>query len=397
MLIYKMKFIEKLQNRFYIYIFKELAYILCLALGILTFILIMSKMGRITDLVINKGVDLIDIILLIIYSSPPFLTFTLPMAFLLSTIVVLGRLSAENEMLALKASGINLKCLFYPIAAVGIIITIVGLINTNIILPASGELFRSTLLNVIKKGISVDDKEGVFNDSITGVIIYINKVDTNNKSLSGILVSDNRDKDVKQMISADKGLINYDPASLDLYFVLEKGSLHRWEKTNDVYRNLSFKNYSFSINLTNMLPGNVSLRKRPYEMDIKELRQSLSSANHSDRYDLLLEIYKKFSIPFSSLAFIFLTIPLGVRRRMEGKLPGIIYSLVLFIFYYILMAFTENIGKAINLPAIFTSCIPNIIIISIGLIFLKQLNSEEYTGISQKLKYLWGYYLEKAK
>jgi lipopolysaccharide export system permease protein len=397
MLISKIKFIEKLQNKFYLYLLKELAYILCLALGILTFILIMSKMGRIADLVINKGVELKDIILLIIYSSPPFLTFTLPMAFLLSTIVVLGRLSSENEILALKASGIDLRCLFYPIAAAGIIITIVGLINTNIFLPKSSELFRATLLNVIKKGISVDDKEGVFNDSISGVIIYIDKVDTNNKSLSGILVSDDRDKDVKQMISADKGFINYDPASLDLYFVLEKGSLHRWEKVNDVYRNLSFKNYSFSINLTNMLPSNVSLRKRPYEMDIKELRHALLSANASDRYDLLLEIYKKFSIPFSSLAFIFLTIPLGVRRRIEGKFSGIIYSLVLFIFYYILMAFTENIGKTIHLPAILTSCIPNIIIFSIGFNLLKQLNSEENTGISQKLKYLWGYYLEKAK
>jgi lipopolysaccharide export system permease protein len=392
-----MKFIEKMHNKFYLYIFKELAYILCLALGILTFILIMSKMGRIADLVINKGIDLKDIILLIVYSSPPFLTFTLPMAFLLSTIVVLGRLSAENEILVLKASGINLKCLFYPIASVSIIITFVGLINTNIFLPKSGELFRATLLNVIKKGISVDDKEGVFNDTISGVIIYINKVDANNKSLSGILVSDDRDKDVKQMISADKGLINYDPATLDLYFLLEKGSLHRWEKINDVYRNLSFKNYSFSINLTNMLPGNVSLRKRPYEMDIKELRQSLPGASPSDRYDLLLEIYKKFSIPLSSLAFIFLTIPLGVRRGIGGKFSGIVYSLVLFIFYYILMAFTENIGKAISLPAILTSCIPNIIIISAGFSLLKQLNSEEYTGISQKLKYFWGYYLEKVK
>ncbi|MCX5806916.1 MAG: LptF/LptG family permease [Proteobacteria bacterium] len=392
-----MKFIEKLQNKFYIYIFKELAYILFLALGILTFILIMSKMGRIADLVINKGVDLKDIILLIIYSSPPFLTFTLPMAFLLSTIVVLGRLSAENEILILKTSGIDLKYLFYPIAAVGIIITIVGFINTNLLLPKSGELFRDTLINVVKKGVSVDDKEGVFNDSISGVVIYIDKVDTKNKSLLGILVSDDRDKDVKQMISADKGYVNYDPASLDLYFVLEKGSLHRWEKINDVYRNLSFKNYSFSINLTNMLPGNVSLRKRPYEMDIKELRQSLASASASDRYDLLLEIYKKFSIPFSSLAFIFLTIPLGVRRRIEGKVSGIIYSLALFIFYYILMAFTENVGKSIHLPALLTSFIPNILIIFIGLNLLKHLNSEENAGISEKLKYLWGHYLEKVK
>jgi lipopolysaccharide export system permease protein len=146
-----------------------------------------------------------------------------------------------------------------------------------------------------------------------------------------------------------------------------------------------------------MLPGATSLRKRPYEMDINELRKASLTASPSDKYDLLLEIYKKFTIPFSSLAFIFLTIPLGTRRKVEGKISGIIYSLLLFVFYYILMAFTENIGKTINLPAIITACIPNIVIILMSFHLLKQLNAEEYTGISQKIKYLWGQYVEKAK
>lgn len=392
-----MEFTGKLLKKFYLYLLKELTFIFCLAVGILTFILVLSRIGKIADLVINKGVALKDIILLIVYSASPYFTFTLPMAFLLSTIVVLGRLSTENEILALKASGVNLKCLFYPIAAVGVIVTIVGLLNTNILLPKSGELFRATLLNIVKKSISVDDKEGIFNDTIPGVVIYIDKVDTNNKSLSGIIVSDDRDKDVKQMISAGKGLINLDTVSLDLLFVLEKGNLHRWERANDVYRSLSFKSYSFSINLNNVLPSNVSLRKRPYEMDLKELKQALSTASPPDRYDLFLEIYKKFSIPLSSLAFMFLTIPLGIRRKIEGRFSGVIYSLVLFIFYYILMAFTENIGKTIHLPPLITSCVPNIIIMAIGFNLLKHLNTEEHTGISQKLKHLWGYYLEKAK
>ena len=79
--------ITKAYKRFYLYLLKELTYILLLSLAILTFILVMSRLGKLTDLVINKGVGLMDIVLLIVYSSPPYLTFTLPMAFLLSTIV----------------------------------------------------------------------------------------------------------------------------------------------------------------------------------------------------------------------------------------------------------------------------------------------------------------------
>jgi lipopolysaccharide export system permease protein len=398
MLSYKMEFVKKLHRKFYLYLLKELIQIFLLSLGILTFVFVLSRIGKIADLVINKGVEIKDIILLLVYSSPPYLTFTLPMAFLLSSIVVLGRLSTENEILALKASGVNLKCLFIPIVAIGVIITLIGLLNTNMLLPKSSELFRATLINIVKKGITVEDKEGVFNDSIPGIVIYIDKVDTKNKFLSGIIISDDRDKGLKQTISASKGIINLDSVTSDLYFVLEDGNLHRWEKAQDVYRNLSFKNYTFSMNLANMLPQNSNLRKRPYEMDTKELNKALVHANNpDDRYDILLEIYKRISLPLSSLAFIFLTIPLGIKRNIEGKFSGILYSLLLFIFYYILMAITENLGKTIHLPVVITSFTPNVIISIIGLYLLRNLNTEGQSKVSQKLKHLWVYYFEKAR
>lgn len=379
------------------YLMKELAYMFLLSLGILTFILVLARIGKMVDLVINKGVDLMDIVLLIVYSSPPYLMFTLPMAFLLSTIVILGRFSTENEILALKASGVNLKSLFHPLATFALVITIIGLINSVVLLPASSDKFRNTLINIIKKGISFEDKEGIFNDSIPGVTIYIDKVDIENKSLIGILVSDDRDKNLKQTISADKGLINLDPVSLDLYFVLENGNLQRWEKTSDVYRSIFFKDYSFSMNLANMLPNTTSLRKRPYEMNVQELRKAMKTANANDRYEYLLEIYKKISLPLSTFAFVFLAVPLGVRRKIEGNFSGILYSLFLFVIYYMLMAFTENAGRALKSPVFITSVIPNITIVGIGLSMLKNLNSEDHVTISQKIRYTWNHYFEKTK
>lgn len=389
--------IKALYKRFHLYILKELSYILLLSLVILTFILVMSRLGKLTDLVINKGVELMDIILLIIYSSPPYLTFTLPMAFLLSTIVTLGRLSTENEILALKASGVNLRCLFIPIASVGIIISAVALFNTNFLLPTSANLFRDTLLNVLKKGITVDDKEGIFNDTIPGVVIYIDKVDTQTNKLTGILVSDNRDKNEKQTISASSGFIHLDPATLDLSFILYNGSLHKWEKEDDTYRTVSFKDYNFMINLANMLPPSAGVRKRPFEMDRNELKNAMRLANKDRKYDLQIEIYKKITIPLSALAFVLLTIPLGIRRKVEGRFSGIVYSLALFVFYYILMALTENVGRTLRVSPLLVSGIPNITIVFLGLYLLRNLNVEEPTKTSQMIRFFWMRYLEKAK
>ena len=393
-----MNFIGALRKRFYIYLLKELTYIFLLSLGILTFILVLSRIGKLADLVINRGVEIKDIVLLIVYSSPPYLTFTLPMAFLLSTIVVLGRLSTENEILALKASGVNLKCLFMPLMAVAAAITFFGLLNASTLLPKSGNLFRDTLLNIVKKGISLDDKEGAFNDTLPDIVVYIDKVDTKDKHLTGILVADDRDKNVKQTISASRGIINLDPVTLDLAFILENGNLHRWEKKEDTYKNVSFKNYTFIMNLANVLPSNTFVRKRYFEMTNDELRAHIAVAQTNDlKYDLLLEIYKKVSIPMSSLAFVFLTVPLGIKRRVEGKFSGVLYSLLLFFFYYLLMAVTENVGRSIQMPVIITTFIPNIAIVLIGLYLIRGMNHEGQTSAALKLRELWVYCVEKTK
>lgn len=392
-----MYIIQTLNRKFYLYLLKELAYILLLSLGILTFILVMSRLGKLADLVINKGVEVKDIILLIVYSSPPYLTFTLPMAFLLSTIVVLGRLSTENEILALKASGVNLRCLFVPITAVAFTIAFIAFLNTNLLLPRSSDLFRDTLLNVVKKGITIEDKEGIFNDTIPGIVIYIDKADPEGKYLSGVLVADDRDKNLRQTISASKGIINLDPVTLDLSFVLKDGSLHRWEKDQDSYRTVAFQDYIFTMNLAAMLPQQANIRKRPFEMDTKALRKAMANANPDRRYELLLEIYKKMSVPLSSLAFVLLSVPLGIRRKVEGRFSGIVYSLALFIFYYILMALTEKLGYALQMPPLVAAFMPNVTIATLGLFLLRNLNQEEQTGVSQIVKRFWVRGYEKAQ
>jgi len=128
------------------------------------------------------------------------------------------------------------------------------------------------------------------------------------------------------------------------------------------------------------------------------LKKTLASEkNYAKRYDIMLEMYKKITIPLSPLAFIFLTIPLGVRRKIEGKFSGTLYSLLVFVLYYVLMAFTENIGKTIHLPAIITAFLPNLVVAAMGFYLLKHINEEEYATVSHKLKYFWTYCLEKTK
>ncbi len=386
-----------LWKKFYTYLFTELVSLLFLSLLIFTFILVVSRLGRIADLVINKGVDLSDIAYLILYSFPAYLTFTFPMACLLATIVVLGRLSGENEILALKASGIDLRYLLIPFAVLGIMISMVGMLNTTVFVARAADGFRDTLVGIAKKSISVEDKEGIFNDSIPGVVIFVEKADRKNHTLSGILISDDRDEGIKQMISADRGVMNLDPVSLDLSFTLHNGSLHRWEKESDTYRTVSFKDYVFAMNLMTVLPHNRELRRKPHEMGLQELIARHGQAKGEERYTWMLEIYKKFTIPLAAAAFVLVGVPLGITRRAEGKFSGVVYSLLIFISYYIVVALTDNVGRQFTVSPMLVAITPNILVAIAGLWFLRHLNTEEQARTPGRWKYAMEWLLEKVK
>lgn len=384
----------RLCKRFHFYLFKELLLFFFLSLTIFTFILVLSRLGKMADLVINKGVNLKDIALLIVYLSPPFLTFTLPMAFLLSSVVALGRLSNENEILVLKASGVNLGNLFVPVAMLGAVVFIAGFLNSAFLLSRSSEAFRETLVEIGKKQFSLE--EGIFNE-FPGVVIFVNKVDSKSGSLGGIIISDDRDEAVRQTLTAEKGILNLDLQTFNLSFVLKNGSLHRLQKQADMYQSISFSDYSFHLNLASLIPVNKGLRKSPWEMDLDELKKAFASAKPGDRYDYALEIYKKFSVPCSVVAFILLTVPLGIGRRSEGKFSGVVYSLVIFIAYYFLSALFENAGKLYGVSPLLVAFSPNIAFSVAGLYLTAGLNDEDRRLKFDRLRQRWGKIVNHAK
>jgi len=395
-----MKPLGTFKRKFYCYVLKELFLFFFLSLIVFTFVLVLANLGKMADFVINKGVDLKDILLLIVYSSPPMLIFTMPMSFLLSAVLVMGRLTAENEILALKASGINLKHLFVPVASLGIAVLVIAFLNTTLAIGESAKARTQILVNIIKKGVSFQDREGVFNDSIRGIVIYIDKVNAQNDTLKGIIISDDREEGngIKQTFSAETGLINFDNTTFDLTFQLRNGSAQRLDKKADTFTTLSFKDHVISMNLKQILGVKSELRKKRSEMTIGELKRLHAIEDDPEKqYEISLEIPKRYSIPCSIVAFALLAVPLGIRRKSEGRFSGVVYSLLIFICYYVILAIVDNIGRTYQLLPVLVSFTPNVLFSLFGLFLMKDLNTEDRTSPLDRLKYRWEPHFAKAK
>ena len=90
------------------YIFKELVPPLLVNLLFLTAIFLMTRMLQVTKLIVNYNVSLASIALILVYSIPHFLVFVLPMSVMLAILLTLMRMSSENEIIALKSSGVSI-------------------------------------------------------------------------------------------------------------------------------------------------------------------------------------------------------------------------------------------------------------------------------------------------
>jgi lipopolysaccharide export system permease protein len=158
---------RKIINR---YIFREIASSFIIILFILTFVLLMGKILQIMDLIINKGISVFSIAKLIFFLLPSFMLFTIPIALLIAILIAMGRLSADNEITALKTSGISLMQIYYPVAIASLITFIITIIVGYFLVPQSNFATKRLLFTIAQQNANIGIKEKVFNSDFKGFL-----------------------------------------------------------------------------------------------------------------------------------------------------------------------------------------------------------------------------------
>jgi lipopolysaccharide export system permease protein len=356
------------------YFLKEFIGPLFLALAVLTFVMILGNLIKITELVINKGVDIYSVGKLFLFMMPALLTYTLPIATLIAVLMSLGRLSGDNEIVAIRASGINLFSLILPLLIVGIILSLVLIIFNDRIVPCAHYAARKTLVQVGLKNPTAYLEPGIFIDSFQKYILFIYRIDENKLYNVRIYEPQGEGKPTRTIV-AKRGEFIAIPEKNMLKIKLMDGSSDEPdpENPNNFYK-LNFKTYFMSLNLTQAQDKN-KLEKKPKDMTINELKNEIIKLKREgiDAAPLTTEINTKISLAFSCLVFILLGCPLAIiTRRREKSINFGIAFLVVGIYYLMLMA-----SQALSLQGYAdpktAMWIPNIILGSIGLLLTYRL------------------------
>jgi len=355
----------------YLYVLKEILPIFFIGLMIFTGILLMDKILKLIELIVTRGVSLSKILMLLLFISPSFLIFTIPMAVLLAILLAFGRLSGDSEITAFKASGMSLYQLFLPVSLFSIAAYLVTAFLVFYGLPWGNLGFKSTLYLIAQSKADVEIKERVFNDTFDGLVVYVDKVPIQGKKMEGILIHDEREKEKINTIFAKEGFLTNDPKSQEVILRLFDGVIHRFEPRTNIYQKVQFNVYNLRLELTKAFTG-MGKKLREHEMSIGDLQERIEKkvSLGEDITPQEVELHKRYAIPFACVIFGLIGVPLGIQPRRSGRSYGFILSILILLAYYISLTASEILALRHTVPAFLAGWAPNFLFGGLGIYLL---------------------------
>ena len=324
----------------YRYLMKELLPSFLLGVVGFTFILLTGRILQLTELFVNKGIPLGYILTLLYFLLPSFLVLTIPMATLLSVLLTFNRLSGDNEITALKASGVSLYQMTPPVLLLALSTTLATTFLSLYSLPRANQASRSLLYEMASSRAHAGVRERVFNDEFEGLVLYVERVTPRTFQWENVFISDSRNAAETHTIIARQGMVLSDPHLLIVTLRLKNGAIHKLGDQPNAYQKIDFNTYDLRLDLKTGLKEKKTDEKHPADMSLSELTEAVQAlrSKKADFKPQMIKIHEKFSIPFACLVFGIIGIPLGLQSRTSraGRSLGFAWSIGVLLIYYLL-------------------------------------------------------------
>jgi lipopolysaccharide export system permease protein len=358
------------------YMLREFVTFLVFSLLAFVAIFVLVDAVEVLDKFIDDKIGVHLIVLYYLFYLPYILVLTLPVAMLLTTMFSLGRLVGDNEITAIKASGVNVFRIMFPIYifSLFIVLLVMGLSqyvvpNTNRYcqdIKMQGNDFRFTLLRNREQ-----DQAFVFVASGDHMVVYARDYSTRKKMASKVFVIETEEMTENSSGSTVSHLAVSRRIDAD-FMLFENG---QWTMTNAVERR--FTEDGEVMEHSEMLPAPFLTVKpsdfakidlRPEEMNYLQLRSYMASIKQKggNAGHFLVDLHMKISFPFISFVIVFFGAPLAVGFSKRGKASAFGIALLICFIYYTLVNACQILGRSGALEPLLAAWLPNGVFFLIG-------------------------------
>jgi lipopolysaccharide export system permease protein len=347
------------------YILKELLPNFLVGLIVLVFISLMGEMLPITELMITHGVPISQILSLIFYLLPGILVFALPAVILISSVVTFLRFSSDNEIIALKSSGISLYQMLPPVMLFSGVCFVFTILMSTYAVSWGNRSFKNLIFQIAESKADLGIKARVFSEPFENVVFFVSAFDEKDWVMKDVFVMDSRDSVYTNTIIAKEARIFKHPAERMITLRFSRGTILMVDRALESARNIRFNTYELNIGLKDIMDALASRQKAPKEMSMKDLLDYADQLKRGDpeRNEMMVEFLERISLPIGVFFMGLIGMPLGAQLRSRERSVGIGVSLIVFAFYYMCLAGTRSLCEAGAIPPEVGVWIPDVFLI----------------------------------
>lgn len=412
-------------GKLYGYVGKEYFLSFLVAFVFFFFIFFVNQILVLAQKILLKNVMLSDVLMLVVLSIPQFLMYTMPFSSLASASMVIGNLSSQNEVLALRSCGIHTGRIFVPIVGISLLLSISTLFIADRMIPYTTERYRDLYAQVLER-VPTLELESYSSTTFGNMVISNGLVDKN--EVHDMLIFDDSDPNNSRVVFADKGsfsvvdidrfiyridmdnpqILATDSTSLGSYSLAKASSMTMYiNLSSQTGANVNITPSQMSIRqlmtLTNeRREENDSLKAQKAE-DVRRLTSSVAEelfsledgktidagslyrrvndvVERQDRRSFSFyfqyyrtELQKKIALSFACTFLVFIAFPISFFRVKNGRLLGFGLSMLIACMYWFLLYYMHTRAIMTSLhPAIFI-WFPDALVFFIGVVLLLKL------------------------
>lgn len=349
------------------YVLKQLLEVFLMGVIIFTSIIFASEtFTQLIKQITLYGIPFNIAFMMIILNLPQVFVMTIPISTLFATVMTVNRLSLNSEVTVLKACGISISRIAKPIFAFAIVMTFVSFFISEVIVPATSMTSKHLAIYSLQKkhvpegrmNFTIKDAD---KNNVLKRLIYIEEC--KDKTLNNVTLIDLSDKDAIQIVQAKTGKTGA------LGWIFNGGVIYTISRTGKVFNTSLFDDSTVSFGIENA-DGLVKETASQYNFFklLKYINKNKINKEFVEKLKVKyqVDLYDKIALPVTTIALTLVGIPLAITPPRVRYNRGFLFSVVIIFVYYLIRAFSLNLGETKAVSPFMAAWLPVIVIFLIG-------------------------------
>jgi LPS export ABC transporter permease LptF/LPS export ABC transporter permease LptG len=343
------------------------------SLILLTAILFAQQTGRYFEIIFHGVMPSSFVYGLALAILPTVLVFTIPMAVLSGTIIGLGRMGSDSELVAMRAAGVSTWRMLWPALALGLFATGASAWLNLKEAPRAQQQLKSVAIRSALYKLDSPVEPRTFSTDLPNYVIYVRDGDKSAGQWGRVFIQTRQADHSTMLVTARAGRIDSSPEKSEL--VLHEAMQTRLPSAEArdqsfVVERLDLLRIVFPTGRSSLLARMQKEESGPDSMEFSELRQFISQSTGAEQREAAMILHKRLAFSLTPFVFALFGSALALRMRRGSRGFGVLMSLLVLLIYYLVTLGGDQMARAGSLPPIIGAWLATALTLLLGIALL---------------------------